>query len=100
MDNATFRPLDGHVPAQPGATPRPGIFERDDLFLTERIRELRAASTAIRPRRHSADDALVGRARRTVGAALIAIGTAVAGARIGVASDAPPSDERGVGAAA
>lgn len=96
MTGTTPRPIDGHLPRQP-ATERHGMFERDELFAAERLRELRAAARDA----HAAQPTLerfVDRARRSFGAGLIAIGTAVAGIRLSATEDVACED-CGVGAA-
>ena len=97
----TLRPLHGHAPAGDATAWRPGMFERDDLYLRERLAELRAA--AHHPYADAHGESLLERARRSLGRSLIAMGTAVAGtasdAREVLAADEACTD-CGVGAAA
>ena len=68
------------TPRSPGA---PGLeihmFDRDDLFLRERLAALRATAATLHP--GAADHAgVLSRTRKTIGRGLIAVGSAVAGA--------------------
>lgn len=97
----TFRPINGHLPPGGTTTETPGMFERDDLLTAERLRDLRAAADQVR----AADPTgpgLIDRARRLLGGGLIAIGSAIAGARSTAATAAgtTPCDDCELGAAA
>lgn len=96
-----LRPIDGHLPRGGTTMETPGVFERDDLLTAERLRALRAAADQVRPVGVDAPR-FIDRARRSLGAGLIAIGSAIAGAgrAAGNAASPGPCDDREVGAAA
>ena len=62
------------------AGPETHMFERDDLFLRERLADLRATATALHPIAGEPGASVLERTRRTIGRGLIAVGTLVAGA--------------------
>jgi predicted component of type VI protein secretion system len=70
--------LDAHRPAPAG--PETTMYERDQLFIRERVADLRATATQLRPDHDARGASIVHRTRRTIGRGLIAVGTAVAGA--------------------
>jgi hypothetical protein len=54
------------------------MFDRDDLFLRERLADLRETAATLRgPATH---DGVLARTRRTIGRGLIAVGATIAGA--------------------
>ena len=71
-------PQHAHHPARTGTETH--MFERDDLFLRERLADLRETAATL----HSADaathDGVLDRTRRTIGRGLIAVGSVIAGA--------------------
>jgi hypothetical protein len=70
--------FDTHLPAMAGSeTP---MYHRDQLFIRERVADLRATATRIRPDSDAPGVSVLDRTRRTIGRGLIAVGTAVAGA--------------------
>jgi len=74
-DPAHYHP---HRPASAG--PETHMFERDDLFIRERVADLRATATQLHPDPDAKGASVLDRTRRTIGRGLIAVGMAVAGA--------------------
>jgi hypothetical protein len=70
--------LDAHRPASAG--PETTMYERDQLFIRERVADLRATATQLHPDTDARGASILDRTRRTLGRGLIAVGTAVAGA--------------------
>ena len=70
--------FDAHLPATAG--PESAMYERDQLFIRERVADLRATATRFRPDDDDRGSSVLDRTRRTIGRGLIAVGTAVAGA--------------------
>jgi hypothetical protein len=69
---------DAHRPAMAG--PETSMYERDQLFIRERVAGLRATAGQLRPDTDARGASILVRTRRTIGRGLIAVGTAVAGA--------------------
>jgi hypothetical protein len=69
--------FDAHLPAPAG--PATTMYERDQLFIRERVADLRATATQLRPDPGAKGSSVLHRTRRTIGRGLIAVGTAVAG---------------------
>ena len=89
-----------HVPQRPAsAGPESHMFERDDLFLRERLADLRATAVALHPVTDARGSSVLDRTRRTIGRGLIAVGTAVAGAGSELrerTTDVRPDPDRGL----
>ena len=88
---------DTQGPATSG--PETHMFERDDLFLRERLADLRATATAVHPLADTPSVSVLDRTRQTIGRSLIAVGTVVAGAGLDLrdrASEARPDRDRGL----
>ena len=82
-----------HHPVTAG--PERHMYERDDLFIRERVADLRATATQLHPDPATRGASVLDRTRRTIGRGLIAVGTAVAGATAELTdrpSDARPAD--------
>ena len=91
---------DHHHPTtrSPGiAGPETTMFDHHDLFLRERLKQLRDAAT-LHPQTDGRDG-VVTRTRRTIGRGLIAVGSAVAGAGHEL-RELDPRDARDAGLAA
>jgi len=79
------------------AGPERHMYERDDLFIRERVADLRATATQLRPDPSTRGPSVLDRTRRTLGRGLIVVGTAVAGATAELTerpSDGRPADAR------
>lgn len=70
--------FDARLPATAG--PETAMYERDQLFIRERVADLRASAIRLRPDPDAKGATVIDRTRRTIGRGLIAVGTAVAGA--------------------
>ena len=86
-------------PDVPSATHRPApagretsMYERDDLFIRERVADLRATASALHPDPDARGASVLDRTRQTIGRGFIAVGTALAGATAELADR--PSDVR------
>ncbi len=84
---------DTHRPVTTGWE-RP-MYQRDDLFIRERVADLQASATGLHPRPEARGASVLDRTRRTIGRGLIAVGTAVAGATAELADRA--ADVRSAG---